>query len=169
MRTHALHDPGPIAGCSSLVDYNPRAKWGRKCATGVVESRRIPTITLEAALSLVPANLRVSHLKLDAQGADLAIINATPPDLLRSRVKQITLETRSGRCEPLYQGQPACEEVIAHMERIGFRGYEGPLPLPTRGPGSYNATRECAGLPGFSGTYKLWGDGCETSTSFWVN
>ena len=112
------------AGCSSLAKLSPHGRWGSICRASL-ERRRVPSITLTAALRLagaVKGALPVSKLKIDAQGVDFDLINSTDPALLRSRVVTIELEVRatSSRCGPLYHGQPGCDEVVEHMRRIGF-------------------------------------------------
>lgn len=54
-----------IAGCSSLRPLNSRAKWGPWCRRQM-EMRRVPSITLTAALRL-GGSLPVKELKIDAQ------------------------------------------------------------------------------------------------------
>lgn len=57
-----------VAGCSSLADLNPDARHTRLClSSGQLEKRRVPTITLERTLSLIPESLTIRLLKMDAQ------------------------------------------------------------------------------------------------------
>ena len=62
MEFHVQH----VSGCSSLLRLNPRATWAPWCNTAM-EVRQVPSITLASALSLVPAHLPISFLKVDAQ------------------------------------------------------------------------------------------------------
>lgn len=82
-----------IAGCSSLLPFNERtATWGKQCfegqgaekGQGMLESRLVPTLTLETALSLAPAHLPIEKLKSKAARASARTcirLNVTAPTL----------------------------------------------------------------------------------------
>ena len=67
-----------------------------------------------------PHSWQVRHLKLDAQGADLSLIQATSAEVLRAKVQAITMEVVFDDCEPLYEGQPQCTQVLGYMLGIGY-------------------------------------------------
>ena len=79
----------------------------------------MPSITLAAAIALA-GDLPIHHLKLDAQGVDLSLLTSTDPELLRSKVKFVSMEVVASDCAPLYYGQPRCDEVVATMRALGF-------------------------------------------------
>ena len=105
-----------IAGCSSYLDRTDRS-WA--ACSNVREQRTVPSITLADALGLA-GSLPVRYLRLDAQGADYALIRATDPGLLRTRVERISMEIVASDCRPLYAGQARCDEVVQYMRSIGF-------------------------------------------------
>jgi len=109
---------GSIAGCSSLRHVNAQAGWGHWCRRQL-EWRLVPSITLTAAL-LLSGSLPVRQIKIDAQGVDFDLIRSTAPALLRERVQSIELETRASDCNPLYEGQAGCDDVVIFMRSIGF-------------------------------------------------
>ena len=110
------------AGCSSIngpVRVEARNSSGKVCSVPL-EVRRTDTITLEHALRLA-GDLPIRRLKVDAEGIDLRLIKATDPRLLRDRVHSIQLEARTVQCEPIYEGQENCHEVLHYMTSIGFQ------------------------------------------------
>lgn len=113
------------AGCSSLRELNKDANHTRLCQEGEVERRRVPSITLEHALSLIPPQLPIKFLKLDAQGLDFDLLKAVPPHYLHRRVQYIELETISAKCDPIYIGQARCDEAGSYMRRIGYQTRNG--------------------------------------------
>lgn len=107
-----------IAGCSSLSQVNRHAGWGSWCQRQL-EMRLVPSITLAAALHLT-GDLPVRELKIDAQGVDFELVRGTKPALLRRRVARIELEVRASDCNPLYNGQAGCDDVVDYMRQIGY-------------------------------------------------
>ena len=126
-----------VAGCSSLVALNRRAAWAPWCSTHL-ETRTVPSVTLTQALAFIPSRLPIALLKVDAQGVDFALIASTDARLLRRRVARIDMEVRAGDCQPLYMDQPACEQVVQHMNGIGFANA---TPCPRRSSGTRSAWR----------------------------
>lgn len=49
---------------------------------------------------------------LSTQGVDFELVRSTRPALLRKRVANIELEVRASDCEPLYEGQAGCDDVV---------------------------------------------------------
>ncbi|KAJ1624294.1 hypothetical protein T492DRAFT_273514 [Pavlovales sp. CCMP2436] len=107
-----------VAGCSSLRKVNPGSKWGRFCRK-TLERRVVPSITLTDAINLVPPNLPIRLLKVDAQGVDFDILRSVPARVF-ARVETVILEVVPSRCTPLYVGQATCEQVFAFMKVLGF-------------------------------------------------
>jgi len=117
---------GRNAGCSSLYSVNQGSSWGRGCKQAL-EQRQVPSINLSQALRLSGA-LPIKLLKIDAQGADFKLIRTLSPEELR-KVHSLQLEVRGTKwpgtppekpCEPLYEGQEPCEEVVVYLQRLGF-------------------------------------------------
>lgn len=111
----------PTAGCSSMLRMRSDASgtWAQNCA-GSQEERVVPSISLAAAIALAGGR-QISLLKLDAQGVDLALLQATDPMLLKSQVSAISMEVVASDCPPLYDGQPHCHEVYGLMRSLGYR------------------------------------------------
>lgn len=116
---------GAMAGCSSVMAVNRKAQWGHGCKESI-ERRTVPTINVSAALALT--TLPISLLKVDAQGLDFRLVRALSVRELQ-RIRSIDLEVRGTewpgppprkQCEPLYEGQETCEEVVAYMASRGF-------------------------------------------------
>jgi len=111
-----------IAGCSGLKAVALENHFACKHA---LETRHVPSISLEAALGLVPSHLPISLLKIDAEGVDFNVLATTPATVLR-RVRHLHFEFHigdadsSGLCPGLYAGLPRCEEILAHMSLVGF-------------------------------------------------
>ena len=108
-----------VAGCSSVLEMNAQTDWGTFCKQRL-ETRVVPSITLADALALA-GGVRVQWLKMDAQGVDSRLLRATPVELLRARVAQISLEAVADNCETLYRGQEKCQAVVTYMHSIGYR------------------------------------------------
>ena len=116
-----------IAGCSSLMAFNANATWGRHCFRnstkspngGMLESRQVPTISLEGAIRLTPAALPIAKLKLDVQGLDLELLRSTRAEALR-RVQSVELEVVKKGCATLYVGQPTHQIVEEFLRSRGF-------------------------------------------------
>jgi hypothetical protein len=107
------------AGCSSLHHLNRRRdrhQFGQWCK-GVQETRRVWVVPLCLMLDLIGRPL--DYLKIDSQGADLAILQSGGPQLA-SRVRLVSLEVVADECEPLYDGQPQCSQVVAAVRALGF-------------------------------------------------
>lgn len=122
------------AGCSSLMEFNREANWGRGCFSNQksMERRTIQTMTLHEALRLA-GDKPIAMLKLDAQGMDFKLVNATPQSAL-APVKSIQMEVRSEKCQPLYIGQEGCNTIQARMKELGFGRMDPPTcPEPILG------------------------------------
>ena len=107
-----------IAGCSSLLDTNAAAIANPACKS-LLERRIVDSISMEAALRLLPPGLPIRLLKLDAQGLDAELVRAIPHEHL-PRVEQISFEAIRRQCEPMYVGQTPCEDIAASAASLGF-------------------------------------------------
>jgi hypothetical protein len=107
------------AGCSSMLPVNRAATWAPWCSKQVAV-RKVPSITLSAAIALVPAHLPIALIKIDTQGMDLALVRSCDPALLRSRVLAMTIEVRSPACTALYETQEDCHAAVAYMRSLAF-------------------------------------------------
>ena len=148
------------AGCSSMLPVVNSTSWGQFCAE-LLDTREVPSISLETALGLVPPHLPVAHLKLDVQGVDLALIQSVDAALLRRRVSTFSMEVVAEDCNPLYVGQPRCAEVLRYARSIGYVPYgeEG-----ARGGKSFSCRgwRECDEVKEASCSVKM----CEKDINF---
>lgn len=146
-----------VAGCSSLLALNPSSNHSRLCHTsGELERRRVPTITLQRAIALLPSRLPIRLLKLDAQGMDVPLLKTVPPSILRDRVERIEFESIGRRCAPLYIGQPSCDEAGRYLQAIGFRATPTPRGDPCHVMTSNPYERRTS----------LYGYGCEATLRY---
>jgi FkbM family methyltransferase len=103
---------------SSLLPFVPEglAQWTGGEVLRVEASPTVPTIRLDTFLNQVGAG-RVAYLKIDAQGADFAVVRS-----LGERVKdvdRISLEVQITAI-PLYRGAAQKSEVIEFLTAAGF-------------------------------------------------
>ena len=92
-----------------------------------VNSLEVDCCTLDGLLEeLGIAPERVTFINLDAQGAELKILQGGPR--VMARVPLILTEVNE---VPRYQGAPPEEEVHAHLEQLGFRLLSRFKPYPS--------------------------------------
>jgi FkbM family methyltransferase len=104
---------------SSLLPFDPRglARWIGGDQLRVVERILVPVIRLDRFMEL--AGIReVDYLKIDAQGADLAVVRSAGDRL--QDVKKICLEVQITPF-PLYVGGSHKDAVMQHMQQAGFK------------------------------------------------
>jgi FkbM family methyltransferase len=77
----------------------------------------VPTMRLDTLMELVGIT-KVDFLKIDAQGADLAVVRSAGTRL--RDIRRIELEVAVAE-SPLYVGAPTRSEVVQFLERAGFR------------------------------------------------
>ena len=111
-----------VDGCSSLLQPNQQATYGRFCLQ-TSEVRTVPTITLRRVLALLPAGREVHHLKVDAQGADLAVVESAEELVTKIRHVQLEVTIDSNGCKPLQQDAPSCVETVRRMRALNFTAY----------------------------------------------
>jgi hypothetical protein len=90
----------------------------------------VPSISLATAIGLLGDSLPIAVLKIDAQGVDLALVRATPSELIQRRVRTIQMELRSPTCPLLYAGQMTCDAAESYMKGIGFHVEKGKSACP---------------------------------------
>lgn len=118
------------AGCSSMLPIQNTAQAAAPWCAGQLERRRVPSISLASAIGLLPDEIPIKLIKIDAQGVDFTLISETPPSLLQRRVQSIQMEVRSPTCPTLYRGQTTCEAVEALMKSMGYRSRGGKAVCP---------------------------------------
>jgi len=103
---------------SSTLPLDPQglARWSGGEALKVDRTLRVPCVRLDTFLN--EAGIRdVDWLKVDAQGADLAVVRSLGARL--KDVRRVTLEVQTTP-EALYQGSAGREAVLAFMQQAGF-------------------------------------------------
>lgn len=112
------------AGCSSLLNVSQGGGWAPWCAQAL-EKRTVPAITLATALALARPSLPVKLLKIDVQGMDLRLIQATNrANLSHVQAVSIELAIDTPRCRGsrlVYADRELCPAAIGYMASIGFK------------------------------------------------
>lgn len=105
-------------GSSSLLAFVPEGldRWIGKEGLKVERTIAVPTMRLDTFMDQSGIE-RVEFLKIDAQGADLAVVRSCG-DRLRD-IERIELEVQITP-EPLYAGAATRDEVIRYLENAGF-------------------------------------------------
>lgn len=103
---------------SSLLPFDPEGleKWKSSESLRVEATIRVPTIRLDTFMNLMGLTA-VDHLKIDAQGADLAVVRSAGSRL--RDIQNIKLEVDVNPVR-LYQGSAAREETVGYLESQGF-------------------------------------------------
>ena len=57
-------------------------------------------------------------MKVDVQGADLAVLSAAGSEL--QRVDEVSMEVLNDACDGMYDGQPNCSTIVRTMRSLGF-------------------------------------------------
>lgn len=88
----------------------------------IVRSHGVSVFRLETILGLVPRNITIELLKVDAQGADLQIVQSAGKEL--RRIEKVIMEVQevTGKNTELrlYQDQPSAEDAKLWMEGQGY-------------------------------------------------
>jgi FkbM family methyltransferase len=105
-------------GASSLLPFVPEglARWIRGGELTVTKILTVPTMRLDTFLDGVGIS-RVHYLKIDVQGADLAVIRSAGERL--KDIDRISLEVQTTPFE-LYRGASRKEDVLAFLKAAGF-------------------------------------------------
>ena len=106
------------AGASSLLPFVPEgiARWIRGEELVVMETVTVPTMRLDTFLDGAGIR-RVDYLKIDAQGADLAVVRSAGERL--KDIDRISLEVQTTPFE-LYRGASRKEDALAFLGAAGF-------------------------------------------------
>jgi hypothetical protein len=118
------HD-GMIGYAASMMGACLWCKNGHK--HGANKLIRVPVLSLETVLRVIPPNITVEMAYIDAQGADLAVLKSAGSQM--HRIKKVHLE---GQDMPLdnpdfmYSGPLVANvsQTIDEMRRLGFLRYE---------------------------------------------
>ena len=103
---------------SSLLPFHPPglAKWIGGEVLKIAQAIPVPTIRLETFLNRTGIR-EVSYLKIDAQGADLAVIRSAGARL--SSIRRISLEVQITD-DPLYAGASDKDAVVSYLTNAGY-------------------------------------------------
>lgn len=85
-------------------------------AGGTRDSITIQTDTLDA-FAEAQGLRRIKLLKVDAEGHDLAVLRGAQRMLSEKRIDAIVVEVMF---EPIFAGQPLCEDIVLHMRGLGY-------------------------------------------------
>ena len=95
----------------------------RDHAPGVNRRTRVPTLSLEAVLLAIPSEIIIERVRIDAQGADLAVLKSARSQL--HRIQTVNLEAQDlPTTDPdfLYGGPlvKSLRDIVDEMRRLGF-------------------------------------------------
>jgi FkbM family methyltransferase len=115
---HAEFHVNAFDAASSLlrIDEDSRRCWTGGDKLETQETIIVPTLRLDTFLDRVRI-ARVDFLKIDAQGADLAVLRSAGTRL--RDIAKITLEVDISP-RRIYVGSPSREEVVAFLQEAGF-------------------------------------------------
>jgi FkbM family methyltransferase len=107
-----------FAAASSLLSLSPSglARWAGGEVLEVEDVMQVPTLRLDTFLNGAGIE-KVAYLKIDAQGADLAVVRSAG-ERLRD-IERMALEVQTAAL-PLYEGAASKEEVLAYLSAAGF-------------------------------------------------
>jgi FkbM family methyltransferase len=108
-----------FAAASSLLPFNPAGleRWDGGELLHVEKRITVPVIRLDTFMDLAGIG-EVEFLKIDAQGADLAVVRSAGRRL--ADIARISLEVQVTPV-PLYAGGSVKEAVLEHLRAAGFR------------------------------------------------
>lgn len=107
-----------FAPASSLLGFDPDglAKWIGRELLEVARKVSVPVVRLDTFMDLVGIS-QVEFLKIDAQGADFAVVRSAGKRL--RDIRKITLEVQITPL-PLYAGGSDKDRVVEYLRREGF-------------------------------------------------
>jgi FkbM family methyltransferase len=107
--------------CSSLFPPNEKvfSRYPNPGRVAIAETRKLRVDTLTNQLARANVD-HVDFVKLDAQGAELAILRGAE-DLIRNSVLGLEIEVEF---LPLYQGQPLFSDIDPYVRSLGFELFE---------------------------------------------
>lgn len=108
-----------FAASSSLLplDAEEVKRWQGGDVLSEVATIRVPTVRLDTFMDACGIEY-VEWLKIDAQGADLAVLRSAGDRL--SRVERVTVEAVVADCH-VYKGDATKEEIVEYLTAHGFR------------------------------------------------
>ena len=103
---------------SSLYPFNPEGLevWVKKFDLKVIDRVKVPTVRLDTFMNAMNIS-RVDYLKVDAQGADFAVIKSAGDRLVD--IQKVTLEVAVTPI-PLYDGAAGKDEIVDYLRKFGF-------------------------------------------------
>lgn len=115
---HAEFHINAFDAASSLLpmDEDTRRSWTGGEALRVESTVSVPTIRLDTFMHLLSLR-RVDFLKIDAQGADLAVLRSAGSRL--ADIAKIILEVDVTPVA-LYEGAPTKDEIVSYLKDAGF-------------------------------------------------
>lgn len=107
-----------FAAASSLLPFNPEGlkRWAGGEVLKVEKTIAVPAIRLDTFMQLMDIE-KVEFLKIDAQGADLAVVRSAGARL--QDVERLALEVQVTPV-PLYEGGSDRAAVVAYLAARGF-------------------------------------------------
>jgi len=95
-------------------------------AQGINQRTRVPTLSLEAVLLSIPSEIIIERVRIDAQGADLAVLKSARSQL--HRIQTVNLEAQDlPTTDPdfLYGGPlvKSLKDIVNEMRQLGFVSY----------------------------------------------
>jgi len=105
--------------CSSLKDVNGdaiRKDWPGGC-TETAFTYLVPTLRLDTLIRMVPNNIKIEFLKVDAQGSDLDVIQSAGEELVRVGCAVVELQLQ----RPLYKGSAKEGDFKTLFQQSGFK------------------------------------------------
>jgi FkbM family methyltransferase len=103
-------------GCSSL--FEPKQNFLK-----IQKKIKVPVFTLANFFELLPNNLIIEYIKIDAQGSDLNIIKGGGK-YISDRVIWVTLEPECSTYENISENNVT--NIVTYMKSIGFEFYKHP-------------------------------------------
>jgi FkbM family methyltransferase len=116
---------GSIDGCASLL--TPKVGYFSKACTnhsGILESRTVPSVSLDVAIDRWLGGRMVEFVKIDAQGLDLEVLRSAGAALQRIRAVQLEVvrDRKPLPCKVQYEGaaESKCPATVAALAALGF-------------------------------------------------
>jgi FkbM family methyltransferase len=161
-------------GCSSLNHQRSEselAKGGwtqsdvaqrvRSGCGNTMETRMVPTVTLEVVLRTWLAGRRVQFMHVDVQGSELQVLRSAR-GALHEQVDRIMLEVPNPACATLTKEAPSCDEVFRGAAELGFEPEDGIGADPEHRQGiGLRRGFGCADVP-----WAKWNSQCEFDVLF---
>lgn len=105
---------------ADVAPYLNNESYAIKCIT-TQQKITVPTIRMETILKMIPSQLEVELLKIDAQGFDVQVAKSAGNQI--RRVRRLILECQDvARNDPLllYKGAGTKADAVEYMRSVGF-------------------------------------------------